>query len=72
LLRLERYEQAEQHLLEAYRLESRSEGEESNRARRVARQIVTLYENWNKPDEAERWRGRIEAPATAATGPSDE
>jgi tetratricopeptide (TPR) repeat protein len=71
LLKLERYDQAEQHLLEAYQLASSAAGEDSSRAQRVARQVVTLYENWNKPAEAERWRGKTGAPATAATQESD-
>jgi tetratricopeptide (TPR) repeat protein len=70
LLKLEQYEQAESDLLEAHRRHSLLLGEQSTEARRVATQLVNLYQAWEKPQESEPWRGK--AGATTATAPTDD
>ena len=51
-----RYEEAEPHLLGGYHTLKERLGEEHPRARRSAGRLVTLYEAWDRPDEAQAWR----------------
>ncbi len=58
LLWQDAFEQAEASLLEsAERFESLA-GIAATRGSEPAQRLVELYERWNKPDEAARWRGR--------------
>ncbi len=55
-----RYDEAEPLLLAAYdRLEeSNSDGRRPKTLSAAARRLVTLYEAWGRPEQAEHWRGR--------------
>src|SRR5262249_8370658 len=64
LLGLDRYADAEPLLLAHYAaLERRSEETPSPSIRtqltESAQRLVRLYDAWGKPDEAEKWRGRL-------------
>ena len=51
---LGRYEEAERFLLGSY--EVLKGHRDASRARTVAEHLVSLYETWNKPDDAAQWR----------------
>lgn len=57
---LGRYAEAEELILEAYDSLVESQGPENGRTRRAARRLVRLYEDWGRPDDAERYRGVAE------------
>ena len=50
-----KYEEAEQHLLAASDGLSAALGEEHPRTQHFRKKLVTLYEAWDKPDEAARY-----------------
>ncbi|MGI8980660.1 MAG: tetratricopeptide repeat protein [Pirellulaceae bacterium] len=60
LLDAKAYADAERLLLEAQGGLKQSEGE-SGRLRNVVEWLVELYEAWDKPDEAAKWRKELEA-----------
>ncbi|HMQ15371.1 MAG TPA: serine/threonine-protein kinase [Phycisphaerae bacterium] len=55
-----RFDEAEPHLLEGYRILRHQLGAEHERTLRAARRIVTLYEDWERPDSASEWRARLQ------------
>ena len=54
-----RYQDAEPLLLEAFRGRETKLGPHHPRTLESAKQLVTLYESWPKPDEAQKWRARM-------------
>jgi serine/threonine-protein kinase len=58
LLKLERHDEAEAALLEAHAVLSQSVGNHPQ-TRRTAERLVELYEAWDRPADAERWRGSV-------------
>jgi hypothetical protein len=68
LLGQKRYADAEPLLVEACQGLERRQAEEptSERSRaliRAGKLLVQLYEDWGKPDEAAKWREKLNAPA---------
>ena len=59
LITQKKYDQAEQILLETYKDASEIQGVDHWRTKEVARELVKLYESWNKPDLAENFRAKI-------------
>lgn len=57
--RLARYEDAEPLLLDAFHGRESKLGPEHPQTLNSLRELVRLYESWNKPDEAEKWRARL-------------
>ena len=55
LTQLERYEDAEAQLLDSHALVVKLWGAKDRRARIVADELVTLYDAWHKPQEAQNW-----------------
>jgi tetratricopeptide (TPR) repeat protein len=51
--------EAEQLNLNAYKTLIASFGPENARSQRAVRQLVALYEMWQKPPEAAHWRGKL-------------
>jgi len=66
---LNRFEEAEPQLLTAYEGEMAMRGEQHKNTREVVANFVHLYETWDKPDEAARWRAKL--PTTNPTRGSD-
>ncbi len=62
---LERHEEAEQHLLAAYRTRSAAAGDDDGDVRRYLEWLAELYEAWGKPDKARECRARELTPAPA-------
>ena len=60
-----RYADAEPLLLEAFHGRETKLGPEHPHTVESLKQLVTLYESWNKPDEAARWRANL-VPTKAA------
>jgi len=58
-LRQARYEEAERLLLEAYHGRETKLGPEHPHTVKSLNELVTLYESWNKPDEATKWRAKL-------------
>ncbi|TVQ31575.1 MAG: hypothetical protein EA376_08880 [Phycisphaeraceae bacterium] len=56
LLKLERYEQSEQTLLEAHQILSGAFNGDHGRVRRVASLLAELYDASSRPEKAESWR----------------
>lgn len=56
---LERYEEAEEILLRSERELVAARGESAPIIADARRRIVDLYEAWDKPEEAKRWRGKL-------------
>lgn len=56
LVHLGRYEEAEPLLLEGYRGRIEVFDAADDRTQRAIQGLVTLYESWNKPDEAAEFR----------------
>ena len=46
-------------LLEAFRGRETKLGPEHPHTSESLKQLVTLYESWPKPDEAQRWRAKL-------------
>jgi tetratricopeptide (TPR) repeat protein/tRNA A-37 threonylcarbamoyl transferase component Bud32 len=55
LVRLERYEEAEKQLLEAYRI-LESDGRQRETRTRTVDRLVALYEAWGRSEQADKWR----------------
>jgi len=64
LVKLDRFEEAEANLLEAYRRPTAS-GEYDQQA--LARRLVLLYETWKKPSKAAEWRARLNGASTQSS-----
>jgi tetratricopeptide (TPR) repeat protein len=60
LLDVERLDDAEDYFLRSYELLRDAFGERHPRAKRAARRLAGLYQAWNKPEEAARWRAKLE------------
>ncbi len=60
LREMRRFDEAEPHLLEGYQILRQQLGAEHERTQRAARRIVTLYEDWDRPDAAAEWRARLQ------------
>jgi tetratricopeptide (TPR) repeat protein len=56
LMKLGRFTEAEEHLLAAHQRMQRTLGAEHPRAQKLRERLVELYEAWNKPEEAQRYR----------------
>ncbi len=70
LTRMNRYEEAETALLEAYRLMATPYGENYPELPITIEPLVALYEAWGKPAEAAAWQARLdEFVARSATEP---
>ena len=61
LIKLERYLEAEPVLLEAHTALTQILGESSVPTRPALQAIVSLYELWGRPDQAEEYRSRTES-----------
>ncbi len=58
---LERYTEAEEHLLKAYSGFAVSFGEDNSRTHQALSCLVDLYDAWGKADKAAEWRARLPA-----------
>jgi len=58
LTALGRFDEAEPELLEAHDIVEAAVGPEHPQTRAAVDAIVTLYDAWGQPDQAEEWRGR--------------
>ena len=56
LRKLERYEQSEPILLEAHEILLAAVGEDHPQTTRAARMLELLYEAWERPEDAAKWR----------------
>lgn len=56
---LARYRDAEPLLLQEFRRREKQFGAKHNHTLHQVRQLVSLYEAWNKPEEAEKWRTKL-------------
>jgi len=53
------YEEAELLSLKTLEIRQRVLGEEHPDAAKSINRLVELYEAWNKPEEAEKWRAKL-------------
>jgi non-specific serine/threonine protein kinase/serine/threonine-protein kinase len=63
-----RFDEAQSMLLEAHEMLVQTVGPEHPQTAKAARNLVELYEAWNRPAEAEQWRSRL--PVEFADGAS--
>ena len=63
LMKLGRYDEAEQELLAAWRSLVDGLGEEHFRTQRAIERLVVLYDERNAPEQARQWRARLAHPA---------
>jgi thioredoxin-like negative regulator of GroEL len=70
LTKLERYEEAQEHLLAGYEGLKAARGEEHKQTRKTLQRLVELYDVWGKPEQAAQWRAKLPAtpPATQPAG----
>lgn len=66
LMNLDRPAEAEPLLLESYEALHRTLGDEHMHTRGVLANLVELYEAWDRPQDADRWRARLGDPASDA------
>ncbi len=59
LVKLERYEDAEPALNEAYTLLDAGEGSDSEGTTLVVEALIDLYDAWGKPEKAAEWRAKL-------------
>ena len=59
LINLNRFDKAEEQLLEALPILQNSLGKQNERTQQTVRLIIELYETWSKKDEAEKYRGLL-------------
>jgi len=59
LLPLDRYEQAQQALSEAYEIQLAAFGPDHKRTQDVIRVLIDCYDKWDKPDDARNWHARL-------------
>jgi len=62
LARLERYGEAEPHMLDGFTMLEQGFGPGSPSAVRVINEIVTLYTAWGRPRDAEAWLAKLPPP----------
>lgn len=62
-IRLERYVQAEQELFAALSVQESVHGRDNPETARTRAALVALYEAWNRPEQADRYRDRSAEPA---------
>ena len=69
LMDLGRFDEAEEQLLAAYNRELAMRGEQHKNTRKVVKNLIHLYEAWDKPDKVAWWRAKLQLlqPATAPT-----
>ncbi|RJP33183.1 MAG: hypothetical protein C4547_12740 [Phycisphaerales bacterium] len=53
-----RFDEAEPLLLAAYEAIAATQGDERERTQRIIQELVELYEAWQRPEEADRWRAK--------------
>jgi tetratricopeptide (TPR) repeat protein len=70
LIGLKRFEEAERLLLERYALQAEKPGPEDPRTRATLERLAALYEAWDKPAEAEKYRARLPSGPETATAPA--
>jgi serine/threonine protein kinase/Tfp pilus assembly protein PilF len=61
LLQLERHGDAEAVWIESHRKLEETFGQDDARTSKVTGQLVMLYEAWERPDDAARWRAKLPA-----------
>jgi len=61
LVQLERYDDAEAVLTESHRKLEKTFGQDDSRTSKITGQLVTLYDAWERPDAAARWRAELPA-----------
>ncbi len=59
LTKLERYEEAQEHLLAGYEGLKKAQGKEHKQTRKALQRLVELYEAWGKPEQAAEWRAKL-------------
>ena len=59
LQKMGRHEEAEEQLLQGFQLREDKIRLDIPRTQRAVRRLVELYDDWNKPDEAARWRAKL-------------
>ena len=59
LRKSKRYGEAEDQLMEGYRVYKAALGDAHIKTRYALSQLVSLYEAWGKPDKAAEWRARL-------------
>ena len=59
LTQMERFEEAEDHLLRGYKGYLSSRGPDHRMTRYVISLLIQLYASWEKPDKAEEWMAKI-------------
>jgi len=64
LIGQDRYAEAEQHLIQGYQGMKQREQNipvqvRQTRLKEALERLVQLYEAWEKPDQAEEWKGRL-------------
>ncbi len=62
LLMLNQFEEAESRLLESHEVLTAALGADHEITSDPVKSLVNLYEAWNKPEEAARWRAKLPAP----------
>jgi tetratricopeptide (TPR) repeat protein len=72
LAKLERYDEAEPLLLQSHVTIVGCFGPADYRARQCLDRLVSLYENWSQPEQADRWRRAIDAGDVDADQPDPE
>ena len=66
LTALGRYEEAEPLLTEGYPIIAEQRGKQHRITRAVLQEVIQLYEKWDRPDEAARWR-EMDSPDSSDT-----
>ena len=70
LTMLERYEEAEEHLLAGYQGLKEALGEEHKQTREALQQLAELYDAWGKPEQAAEWRAKLPVGEVAEESPN--
>jgi tetratricopeptide (TPR) repeat protein len=55
----ERYDDAEKLLLKAVDVSYVKLGDTHPHTLKILNNLIALYESWNKPEEAEKWRAKL-------------
>lgn len=63
LVALERFDEAERHLLRGHEIYAAAEGVSENERRDAAAAIEALYESWKRPEKLAAWRAATSRPA---------
>ena len=59
LIDLERYDEAETMLLQAYYAAAESPERDQQTIDKEVKALANLYEQWGKPDKADEWRAKL-------------